>query len=240
MATSEEKQELVDTLSGPRYYRIMLWGYGGESEYIKLTKEQFEFWNTNIEEHGDSDAVNYCVSAEDEDFDFENIEVLPEEAKFLKVEGEDYSSPWYEAPTGFAHQYGVDYSNARLTIEEVKNDDYQAEVIEEIVDGIDLPEYVNKLEEENNHDIELTNMDVDSAEEPDYVGQMWSAEKGTFFEGLIETVGPFDPKKLKIHTTEYLNGDDVVESIEYEDTEIDNTGGDTNGKGYSFSVWKNV
>jgi hypothetical protein len=67
---------------------------------------------------------------------------------------------------------------------------------------------------------------------------MWSAEKGTFFEGYIETVGDFDPKKLKIYTSEYLNGDDTVQSIEYDGNEIDNQGGDTNGKGYSFHVWK--
>ena len=43
MATSEEKTELVETIKGPRFYRIMLWGYGGESEYMELTKEQYDF-----------------------------------------------------------------------------------------------------------------------------------------------------------------------------------------------------
>ena len=119
MATSEEKTELVETLKGPRFYRIMLWGYGGESEYMELTKEQFEFWNAHNEEHGDSDGVNYCTSAEDGDFDFDNIEELPEAMQFLKDPDDDYSSSWYEAPTSFAHQYGIDYNNARLTIEEV-------------------------------------------------------------------------------------------------------------------------
>ncbi len=103
-----------------------------------------------------------------------------------------------------------------------------------------MPDYVNKLEEDNNHELELTQMDVDSADEPDYVAQMYSAEKGTFFEGIIETVGAFNPKKLKIHTTEYLNGDDTVEGIEYDGVDVDNGGGDTNGKGYTFAVWKNV
>ena len=39
MATSEEKQELVDTLSGPRYYRVLINGYGGESAYMSISKE---------------------------------------------------------------------------------------------------------------------------------------------------------------------------------------------------------
>jgi len=242
MATSEEMHETVETLKGPRYYRIQLWGYGGEAEYMDLTKEQYEFWSAHIEEHGDYDAVQYCVGAEDGEFDFENIDELPEEMQFLKVEGEDYSSSWYESPTGFTHQWGVDYNNANLTIEEIDGEDYNAKHIADVVNGEDLSDYINKLEEENNYELELTEMGVDEGEDTqgEYVAQMWSAEKGTFFEGIIETIGEFDPKKLKIYTSEYLNGDDTVQSIEYDGQEVDNAGGDTNGKGYSFHVWKNV
>ena len=242
MATSEEKTELVETLKGPRYYRIQLWGYGGEAEYMDLTKEQYEFWHAHIEEHGDGDAVRYCVNAEDGDFEFEDIDELPEEMQFLKVEGEDYSTSWYESATGFTHQWGVDYNNANLTVEEVDSAEYMAKYIGDVVDGEELSDYINKIEEENNYELELTEMGVDEGEDTqgDYVAQMWSAEKGTFFEGVIETVGEFDPKKLKIYTSEYLNGDDTVQSIEYDGNEVDNGGGDTNGKGYSFSVWTNV
>ena len=242
MATTEEKQELVETLKGPRYYRIQLWGYGGEAEYMNLTKEQYEFWHAHIDEHGDSDAVHYCVGAEDGDFDFDELDEVPEFAQFLKVEGEDYSTSWYESATGFTHQWGVDYNNANLTIEEVDSAEYMAKHIADVVDGESLSEYINKLDEEHNYELELTEMGVDEGEDTqgDYVAQMYSAEKGTFFEGIIETVGSFDPKKLKIYTSEYLNGDDTVQSIEYDGNEVDNAGGDTNGKGYSFHVWKNV
>ena len=242
MATTEEKQELVETLKGPRYYRIQLWGYGGEAEYMDLTKEQYEFWHAHIDEHGDSDAVNYCVNAEDGEYDFDELDEVPEFAQFLKVEGEDYSTSWYESATGFTHQWGIDYNNARITVEEVDGEDYSSKHIADVVDGQDLNEYINKLDEENNYELELTEMGVDEGEDTqgDYVGQMYSSEKGTFFDGIIETVGSFDPKKLKIYTSEYLNGDDTVQNIEYDGNEIDNGGGDTNGKGYSFHVWKNV
>ena len=241
MATSEEKTELVETLKGPRFYRIQLWGYGGEAEYMDLTKEQYEFWHAHIEEHGDSDAVQYCVGAEDGEFDFDELEEVPEFAQFLKVPGEDYSSSWYESPTGFTHQWGVDYNNANLTIEEVDSEEYSASVVETIVDSEDLSEYISKLDEENNYELELTEMGVDEGEDTqgEYVAQMWSAEKGTFFDGIIQTYGDFDPKKLKIYTSEYLNGDDTVTNIEYDGKDIDNQGGDTTGKGYSFHVWKN-
>lgn len=240
--TTEENQELIEKIKGPRYYRIQLWGYGGEAEYMELTKEQYEFWNNHIEEYGDGDAVHYCTSAEDGEFDFNDLEELPEEMQFLKVPGEEYSSSWYESPTGFTHQWGIDYNNANITIEEVDSDEYNAKHIATIVENEEVSTYIREIEEKHNYEIELAEHGVDQGEdaEPEYVAQMWSAEKGTFFEGYIETHGDFDPLKLKIYTSEYLNGDDTVQNIEYDGQDIDNQGGDTNGKGYSFSVWKNV
>ena len=64
------------------------------------------------------------------------------------------------------------------------------------------------------------------------------SEKGNFFDGVIETTGEFDLTKIKVHTIEYMNGEDTVTSIVYDGVEVDNQGGDTNGKGYSASVWK--
>ena len=120
MATTEEKQELVETIKGPRFYRIMLWGYGGEAAYIPLNEAQYEFWNNHNEEYGDSDLVTYMTGAEDDDCEFEDIETLPEEAHFMKDEDGD-GRPWYEHHDELEHQNGVDYSNARLTIEEVED-----------------------------------------------------------------------------------------------------------------------
>jgi len=240
MATTEEKVELVETLKGPRFYRIQLWGYGGEAAYMPLNKTQYEFWHSHNEEHGDSDLVTYMTCAEDEDMDFENLEKVPAEAHFMLDEDGD-GRPWYEHHEELEHQNGVDYSNARLTIEEVEDDEYNSTVKSTIVDGIDLSEYINKIDEENNYELELTEMGVSEYEDWDaeYICQFYSAEKGTFFEGLIETVGSFDPKKLKIYTLEYANGDDTVSNIEYDGVDVDNVGGDTNGKGYSAHVWEN-
>ena len=58
MATSEENKELIETIKRPvRHYRIMLWGYGGENSYIRLTKEQYEYWNQRKED----DDEDYLV-----------------------------------------------------------------------------------------------------------------------------------------------------------------------------------
>jgi len=78
----------------------------------------------------------------------------------------------------------------------------------------------------------------EAPEGTEYIAQLYSSEKGQFFDGVIETVGEFDAKKLKVYTTEYMNGEDTITLVEYDGVEIDNAGGDTNGKGYSASVWK--
>lgn len=235
MATAEEKQELVDTLKGPKYYRIILWGYGGEAAYLKLTKEQYEFWKDKDAEDYDT-TMSYMNGAEDEG----KPDWVPDEMDFMKDEDGDYR-PWYEAPTEFCHQWGVEVSN-KMTIDEIENGEYNAPVVKTVVDGEEIQSYLNAIDEEHDYTLELVNMGVADGtdEQPDYVLQFYSAEKGTFFDGQFESIGPFDPKKLKVYTEEYPNGEDIVVRVSYDGVDIENNGGDTNGKGYSVHMWANV
>jgi len=240
MATSEEKQELVETLKGPRYYRIMIWGYGGESAYIPLNEPQYNFWKPIIDEHGDSDAVTYMTGAEDGNWEFEDIDSVPENADFMKDSNGDYR-PWYEHHNELEHQWGVDFDNSNITIEEVDSNEYNAKVIATIVDGKSLSEWTDSIEKADNYETEITNRSISEYEdwtEP-HILQFYSAEKGTFFDGRIETYGELDPKKFMFHSLEYAKGDDTVTQIFYDGKELDNDGGDTNGKGYSVHLWKN-
>ena len=236
MATSEEKQELVDEIIGPRYYRITINGYGGESAYMSVSKEAYDFWNTHTEEHGDNDLVNYMINAEDGDFEFEDLEEVPVNAQFLYNAEEDYSSPWYEAPTEFEHSWGVEYNSANIVIDEVESDDYNAKWLADVIESTNISDQVDENEDWES----IVEMDVcgDTPEGTEYIAQLYSSEKGCFFDGLIETFGEFDVKKLKITTLEYLNGEDTITSVEYNGEEIDNQGGDTNGKGYYGSIWQ--
>lgn len=241
MATTEEKIELVETLKGPRFYRIMLSGYGGESAYMGISKAAHDFWKEHTEEHGDSDLVQYMIADELDDCEFDELDSVPVEAQFLNdPEDEMYKRPWYESHTEFEHSYGVEWGSAYITVEEVDAQDYGANDIANVIDGEGLQEMLSKLEEESNYELELTEMGA-ADDEPDCeaIAQMYSSEKGTFFEGILETTGDFDAKKLKIYTTEFLNGEDTVTNIEYDGDEVENDGGDTNGKGYSAHVWKN-
>ena len=241
MATSEEKQETIETLKGPRYYRILLQGYGGESAYMTISKEAHDFWEPICEEHGDSDLVSYMNSEDDEDADYDTIESVPPEAQFLHDAGNDnYKRPWFESHTEFEHTYGVEYGSANLTVDEVDSKEHNANDIAEVFSYQSLSELNEKLSEESDYEHEMVEMGAEdeAPEGTEYIAQLYSSEKGCFFEGIIETVGSIDVKKLKVYTAEYLNGEDTVTSVEYEGVEVDNDGGDTNGKGYYASVWK--
>jgi len=242
MSTTEENKELIETLKGPRYYKISLWGYGGESAYFNVDKATHDFWKPICEEHGDNDLVEYIISDHPDEGDYENIKSVPKEADFLTEKDNvdaDYKYPWYEGPNEIVHQYGVEYGSARITVEEISTGDYNADIVSEVVDGEDLSEYLDAVMEDNNYEIDLVESDEDFGEEGDYTMQMYSSEKGTFFEGRFETVGEFDPKKLKVVITEYPNGEDTVTNVLYNDVDVENDGGDTNGKGYYAAVWSN-
>ena len=243
MATTEEKTELVETLKGPRFYNILINGYGGESAYMTISKEAHDFWQPICEEHGDSDLVSYMASDEDEDADYDNIDSVPSEANFLTSYGkDDYKSNWHEAPTEFEHTYGVEWGSAYISVDEVDSMDYNSTpIVSEVIESQNLSDMLTELDEASDYELEPVDMGeaYDVPEGTEYIAQLYSSEKGTFFDGVIETAGDFDPKKLKVYTLEYLNGEDTVTSIEYDGVEIDNAGGDTNGKGYSAHVWKN-
>lgn len=231
MATSEENKELIETIKRPvRHYRIMLWGYGGENSYIRLTKEQYEYWNQRKEDDDERDIlVDYML-----DEDREEVADVPPAMEFMSdpedLEGPRY--PWHESPNEIVHQFGVDYSSARITITEIDSDDYGANPIEDIVDGVDLNDFVSE------HDIEWFSGEVEETQS-DYMLQFNSSEKGTFFEGILTTVGKIDLSKLEVYTTDHFNDDDTVDDIRYDGESIENMGGDTNGKGYSVYMWSN-
>jgi hypothetical protein len=62
-----------------------------------------------------------------------------------------------------------------------------------------------------------------------------SNEKGTFFEGEIELKAPFDITKLTLQYDE-VDGEEIVNSVEYDGEEIENYGGSTDGKSSDFTM----
>ena len=254
MATSEEKQGLVEELKGPHYYRITVTGYGGEASYMRVPEEAHKFWKPIIEEHGDSPLVHYIVSAEDQtasevngDEEYNDYDIdpasIPDEAKFMHdVEDADAGGyNWYEPKDEIEHVWGAGADSAYITIDKVDSDEYMASTLEEIVDREELYAFISNLDEATDWEVEHTDGLPNGCATPskgEYVCQMYSAEKGTFFEGRIVTPGLIDLQKLKFVIDEAPNGEDTLWSIEYDGEEVDNDGGDTNGKGYYADIWQ--
>ena len=162
MATSEEKQETIDTLKGERYYRVLISGYGGESAYMSISKEAHDFWKPVLE-HGDNDLVTYMNSEEDEEPEYDEIDGVPEEAKFLHdKEDDNYKRPWYESHTEFEHSMGVELGSAYLVVEEVDSNEYSSNYIADVIEGENLSDMLNKLEKESNWHILLINELIES------------------------------------------------------------------------------
>ena len=225
MATTEEKQELVEDLKGPRYYTIQIRGYGCECGYLSLTKDQYNWWN-KLNEDDTNLVASYFLDPDD----FNEVEI-PDGAAFLYDEEGEYNQMWYDCDILVDHQYGVDFNSAMIDIEEVSGPDWGASVVKEIISE-DLPQWI----EENDLPVDMS---VTETDEPEYTVQIFNSEKGTFFDGVIETTGEFDPKQLQIYTMEYWNGDDTVTSVTYKGEEVDNNGGDTMSKGSSVYFWRN-
>jgi hypothetical protein len=254
MATDQEKTELVETLKGPHFYRIMLWGYGGESSYMRIPKEAHDYWKEVTDEHGDGPLVRYITGAEDctvaevntndemfEDYDDFDYASIPEEAKFMHDNDDSPGYSWYEPKDEIEHVYGVASDGARITVDKLDSAEYSAKHLEDIIDGEELYELINRIGEETDYEVELSDClenDINRPTKGDFVCQMYSSEKGTFFEGRIETAALFDPQKLKFVIDESVNGEDTVFSVFYDGEEVDNDGGDTNGKGYYAYVWE--
>ena len=233
MATLEEKEHLIETIKRPdRYYRISIWGYGSEMVWNKVSKECADWWNSQE----DLSAEEYI--SDPEEFVKENT--IPDEANFLRWEnddGEKYYSGWHEPPEEAGHFWGVSDSGANITVEEVESGEYNAPVIETIIDGKD---FHNAIDEDG---VECTIEDEDAVIPKGYYAQMISSEKGTFFDGVLHLVGQtFDPTKLVIDQNTMPNDEVYIQGVRYgeegKEVEVENNGGDTRGKGYSVYFYE--
>lgn len=254
MATLKEKEDFIETFKGPHFYRIRIWGYGGETSYMKISEEAFNYWSPIRDEYGDSDIVHYIVNAEErtpedvnKDTEFEDINGadIPREAMFMhpmEYADSEGGHSWYEPPEEFDHTYGAPIDSAYLTVEKVSSNEYNADHIEDIIEHEDCNDFVQRVGDESDWEVEAysdshTYGDV-YPEKGQHICQFISSEKGTFFETVIETPLPFNQNKLKLQVAEAPNGEDLIYGLEYDGVELDNDGGDTNGKGYWVYFYK--
>ena len=139
----------------------------------------------------------------------------------------------------------VKTGNALSTMSAMKNIVAQAEVTEKFPQDFaiyDLNEFLSRVGEESDWEydgyVEGHEYGNVYPEKGQHICQFQSHEKGTFFESIIETALPFDQNLLKFATEEAPDGEDLVYGVEYDGVDVDNYGGDTNGKGYYAHFWK--
>ena len=245
MATQKEKEDLIESFKGPFYYRISISGYGAESSYMNISKEAHDYWSAVKDEHGDHDCIQYVLNAEDYASDdlasceeFEDIDPgdIPTEVMFMHDEdGAGY--PWYEPLNEHDRNWAATMDSSYLTVEKVDSKDWNAQWIEDVIEHEDVGDFIGRVEEESDgeHEAYAVNFMTESNPFPEkgqHICLMQSAEKGTFIETILETPLPFDQNLLKLQIGEAPNGEDLVFGLEYDGVELDQDGGDTNGKGY--------
>jgi hypothetical protein len=208
--SNPEHERLIEVLKfTPRTYKISLWGYGGEYIMGTVDRKIYDYFRAR--------RLNLSDFAWDSDYAEENN--IPEEMW-------PFSPGSYYDCDDICHEHGVDRNAGTLQIM-----DEQDEVI-----------YERRLE------------DISSGEEdePEWGGgeEYWigmnpvgtvvffavSSEKGTFFEGEIALKQPFDATKLELGYDE-IDGNDIINSVKYDGEQIDNWGGDTNGKGSELGFY---
>ena len=217
-------------------YEILIGGYGAEIKWNKLTQEQYEYWDNQDKSRLDRYILGKSLfddDTEDEDEDTTNfLNNIPEYAD-LNNKGE---KEWYDLED-LDSEYYCCTDSAWLYI--TKNNKTNQTNFDPNLHTV--IEYNNIINDSSSNNV---NIFVDNDEniscnginnfDADYALQIVSYEKGTFFSGILELNDDedFDINKFKIHISTALNGDEQrIDSVFYNDTKIENDGGDTRGKG---------
>lgn len=200
--TIEEKSVIFDILKfTPQDYTISIWGYGGDSRFLRATKEQYKYFKEN-----EIDIEEYA-SSWDDNFD------VPEDMQPF-APGEPYEGNEVDCAAG-ATMDGATW----LTI----TDENGNEIFKTTLDPSDIEDNGAEVEEVSDfypeHDCAKGTVLI-------WHGQ---GEKGTFFGTTERFTAPFDPKKLKINYQDF-DGWMMMSSIEYDGEELYDNDYSTTGK----------
>ena len=207
-----EHENLMATLKfTPRTYKIQIWGYGGEYIMGTVDRKIYDYFRQH--------RLDLSDFAWDSDYAEEHN--IPEEMWPFPP------GSYYECDN-LGHIHGVDRGAGTI----------------QIMDEQDQTVYEKNLDDISGYG--------DDEDEPEWGGgeEVWigsqppgtvvflgvSNEKGTFFEGEIPFKQPFNPGKLTLCYDEF-DGNDVITRVQYDGEDIDNWGGDTNGKGSDMAFY---
>lgn len=208
-ATNPEHDKLIEVLKfTPRTYKINMWGYGCEIVMGTVDRKIYDYFKSR--------RLDLSDFAWDSDYADENN--IPEEMWPFPP------GSWYECDS-MAHASGVDRNAGTIQIDDENGDTVYQRSLEDLCGEEDEPETA-------------CNDEVWIGAKPDgtvvFIGR--SNEKGTFFEGEIELKEPFDITKLSLGYDE-IDGEEIINFVEYDGEQIDNWGGSTSGKSSDFGFY---
>jgi len=210
MATQEEKEQLLQILKWtPRTYKISMWGYGGEKVMGTVDRKIYDYFKQR--------RLDLSDFAWDSDYADENE--IPEDMWPFPP------GSWYECDN-MAHAHGVSRNAGTLQIEDENGDVVYERSLEDCDGGSD-----DSPELSCNDEVWI---DEKPAGTVVFIGN--SNEKGTFFEADLPLTTPFDITKLTLNYDE-IDGEELVNSVEYDGEDIDNWGGNTDGKSSDFGMY---
>jgi hypothetical protein len=202
-------EQLIEVLKfTPRTYKITLWGYGGERVMGVVDRKIYDYFKSRR-----LDVSDYCW-----DSDYADLHKIPEDMQPFDA------GSWYDCDS-IVHTSGVSMESGTIQIEDENSNTVFEKPLEEC-DGCDGSPELECFDEHW----------VDKKEPGTVVFIGNSNEKGTFFEGEINLTAPFDITKLKL-IYEEIDGEGIVDTITYDDEEIDNWGGNTDGKSSDFGFY---
>jgi hypothetical protein len=202
-------EQLVEVLKfTPRTYKISMWGYGGEKVMGTVDRKVWDYCIANQ------------VNLSDVAWNYEACEEMGLDEDMLPFP----PGSWYECDD-MAHVSGVSRNAGNIQIEDENGNTVFQKSLEDCDGGEDSPEW-SCFDE-----AWICSKPADTVV---FVGS--SNEKGTFFEGEIELTAPFDITKLTLQYDE-VDGEELVNCVEYDGEEIDNNGGSTDGKSSDFGMY---
>ncbi|CAB4128388.1 hypothetical protein UFOVP112_25 [uncultured Caudovirales phage] len=203
-------EQLVEVLKfTPRTYKISMWGYGGEKVMGTVSQEVWDYCMEN--QVNLSDIAWDSDAAEEMDLDEDLLPFPP--------------GSWYECDD-MAHVNGVSRDAGTLQIEDENGNVVFERPLGDCDGCEDSPEWSC-----------FDEVWIGSRKKGEVVFIGSSNEKGTFFEADLELTAPFDITKLTLQYDE-VDGEEIVNCVQYDGEDIDNWGGSTDGKSSDFVMVK--
>ncbi len=212
-------------MENKRYFRIELYGYGGEVVMSPSTESEYEYWNSEqaLTDTQTEDAEDALFSyLEESEFDPDRFTVPEEYAR---------EGMWFDQDS-LLHENGVDFAYAHVNVYEVENAEWDAKQLNTIVEDVKLTVFI----EAYNADTESTEFETDE----EFVLFGMSSDKGVFYNALVELDTDIDLSKIKFYSIELPTGDDLINAVTYNDEELSNEGGDTNNKGITVKNYRTI